>query len=556
MRSLDALEGRKFDVIVVGGGIYGVMAAWEASLRGITVCLIEKGDFGAETSSNSLKIIHGGLRYLQHANLVRMRESIRERRYLQQLAPHLISPVRFSIPIAGRLKSLAYGCAVRINDWISMDRNAGLPVPRQVPDGKRLNQREMVERFPWLDPADCNGGIEWYDCQTYSTERLLMAFLQAAVRNGVVALNYVKALKLEADGGLVIGIVAEDQAAGQRCSIKSDVVINATGPGSDAFLAESGISSPEPLFRPSLAFNVLLNQQLTTEAVGLSLGETYRDSDAVLGRAGRMYFIVPWRGMTLVGTKHLPCPKQPVNGEVDVQLSDAEALIRTIASTYPRLGIRFETVRHVFRGLLPETVDINPDGQVQLQKHHAIVDHGKRDGVCGLITVVGVKWTGARGVAEELINLVSRKLEKKRTRITKAFVQGGDFHDFASDSRSLLDHRPSQLPAEIAAHLVRSRGTDAAQIFAAIEANPQLAEPIIDGSVVCGAEIVSASREFVVHLEDVLVRRTEAALLTELDDASVLRCGKLVAGALEWSNQKLHAEIDRLQDSHERSNAR
>ena len=123
MGSIGALEGRKFDVIIVGGGIYGVLAAWEASLRGITVCLMEKGDFGAETSSNSLKIIHGGLRYLQHADFIRMRESIRERRYLQKLAPHLISPVRFTLPIAGHMKSLAYGCAVQINDWISIDRN-------------------------------------------------------------------------------------------------------------------------------------------------------------------------------------------------------------------------------------------------------------------------------------------------------------------------------------------------------------------------------------------------------------------------------------------------
>lgn len=545
MRSIGGLERRKFDVIIVGGGIYGVMAAWEASLRGITVCLVEKGDFGGETSSNSLKIIHGGLRYLQHADFIRMRESIRERRYLQKLAPHLISPVRFTIPVSGHVKSLAYGCAVRINDWISMDRNVDLPSTKRIPDGKRLNQREVIERFPWLDPASCKGGIEWYDCQSYSTERLLMAFLDMAIRNGLVALNYVRALKLETDRQRVVGIVAEDQVSGQRCSIRSDIVINATGPGSDAFLEATGVSNSEPLFRPSLAFNILLDQQLTTESIGLSLGETYRDSDALLGRAGRMYFIVPWRGMSLIGTKHLPCSKDPDKSAFDTPLSDAKALIRAIASAYPRLGVRSENIIHIYFGLLPKTAHDDRHGEVQLQKHHAIIDHEKKDDIRGLFSVVGVKWTAARAVAEQLINDVSRQLGNSQTRIKTACVQGGDFKDFVSETRRILDSRPKNLSKEIAEHLVRSRGTDAARIFAAIEAHPELGEPITDGSVVCGAEIVSACRENVVHLDDVLVRRTEAALLTRLDDTSLLTCGKLVAGELAWSSEKLHAEIHR-----------
>ncbi len=190
-RDLGALAGRRHDLAIVGGGIYGVCAAWEAARRGLSVCLLERGDFGGATSSQSLKVVHGGLRYLQHADLRRFREGVAERRSFLELAPHLVDPLPFLIPTYGRgLRSReAMALALLVNDVLSVGRNPRGDPSKRIPRGRVLRRGAVLDMLPGLAGTGLTGGALWYDCQTWSTERLLLAFLTAAVEAGAAAAN-------------------------------------------------------------------------------------------------------------------------------------------------------------------------------------------------------------------------------------------------------------------------------------------------------------------------------------------------------------------------------
>src|SRR5512136_1521358 len=164
-RNLKRLSQETYDLLIIGGGVNGLAAAWDASLRGLKVALVEKKDFGAETSSATLKIIHGGLRYLQHLDFVRMRESIRERSTLLRIAPHLVEPFPFLVPTYGHFMQgkEAMTAAVLVNELMSFDRNRRLPDPaRKIPSGRMISKKECLDLAPGVSQAGLTGGMIFY----------------------------------------------------------------------------------------------------------------------------------------------------------------------------------------------------------------------------------------------------------------------------------------------------------------------------------------------------------------------------------------------------------
>lgn len=194
-RNLEELSNTQFDVLVIGGGIYGACVAYEATLRGLSVALVEKQDFCGATSANSLKTIHGGLRYLQHADFKRMRESIYERRTLMKIAPHLVHPLPVLVPTYGHgLKGIeAMTVALKINDLVSCDRNLGLPDPQKhIPTGRTLSPTECLNTLPGISADGLTGGAIFHDAQVYNSERLVLAYLQSATQLGLRVANYLE----------------------------------------------------------------------------------------------------------------------------------------------------------------------------------------------------------------------------------------------------------------------------------------------------------------------------------------------------------------------------
>jgi glycerol-3-phosphate dehydrogenase len=389
-RDLGALTEREHDLVIVGGGIHGVAAAWDAASRGLRAALVEADDFGSGTSWNSLKTIHGGLRYLQTLDLKRMRESIRERRALLRIAPVLVRPLPFVVPTYGHgpkgREALSLG--LWLNDLVSSDRNRGLPAEQRIPNGRLLSRREVLDLFPGVSEDGLNGGASWTDAQVESSERLTIGFARAAADAGAVLCNHLAAVAFLRRGAAVTGIRGRDGLGGGEIDIRGRIVLNAAGPGMDGVLALAGIGRPTtPLLR---AMNLVLTRNLVAgHALGASSG-------------GRFLFLVPWRDRSIVGTAYGP-------GETP-EPGDIPAFLEEVRRAYPWASLGAGDVSLVHRGRVP-----GRGGAGGLATRHQLLDHEALDGVPGLVSVQGVKYTTARGVAEEAVDLVLRRLRRPPT---------------------------------------------------------------------------------------------------------------------------------------------
>ena len=231
-----------YDLTIVGGGIFAACAAWDAVLRGLTVALVEKEDFGSGTSANSLKMIHGGIRYLQHGDIIRLKSSCHERSAMLRIAPHLVQPLPIIIPTYGRAKSgkLFLGTGMLLYDLLTLGRNRGIPDPgRRIPLTTFLSKEEVLQEYPDLKQNGLTGAAVFSDGQMFNPTRLVLAFIKSAMQKGAHVANYVEAVNLLQEGNTVIGITAVDKESGQNIKIRSRTVLNAAGPWGEWFLSNS-----------------------------------------------------------------------------------------------------------------------------------------------------------------------------------------------------------------------------------------------------------------------------------------------------------------------------
>lgn len=384
---------QQYDLIIIGGGIYGAMLSLEACQRGLRSLLLERGDFGEHTSFNSLRIIHGGLRYLQTLDLHRFRESVGERRWFLKTFPDFISPMPCLMPLYGdglrRRPILA--TALRINDFLSKGRNRGVRPEWHLPRGKLIDVNQTRSIFPAVNPDRLKGGAIWYDACMPNSQRLLITVIKWACGLGATALNYVEALKLLKHKKAVAGVSAVDRESGETHEYHANVVINAAGPWCRDIAARFDQDQPS-LFQPSLMWNVLLDREaLSHHAIAV----TPRKIN------GQTYFMVPWKGKLFAGTGHVPWEKgtltqpKPSTHKLREFLDDLNLAV-------PGLELSLSDILHVFPGLLPVT----KAGGVTLTVREVILDHGARNGPSGLWSVSGVKFTTARLVAEKTLRRI------------------------------------------------------------------------------------------------------------------------------------------------------
>jgi glycerol-3-phosphate dehydrogenase len=383
-RDLAALAAREWDVAVVGGGIYGAAVAWDAAQRGLAVALVEREDFGAGASWNSLKTIHGGMRYLQKLDLARLRQSARERATLLAIAPEIVRPLPFVVPTYGHgttgREALALG--LLLNDWLTRDRNRGLPPGHRIPDARTVSAAEALRLLPGLERRGLTGAALWHDAQAASTERLTLALLHAAAGAGALPANHAEAAAFLRAAGRVAGVAVRDALGGGTLEVRARIVVNAAGPWADEVLARGGVPRPSaPLLR---ARNLVLRRPPAVPfAVGAKTG-------------GRFLFLVPWEGRTIVGTSYEPAEAPP---------SDPLAFFDEVARTFPWAGIGRADVAVVHEGLVPGRGDASG-----LSTRPRLHDHEAEDGLPGLVSLQGVKYTTARLVAERAVDLVVRRL--------------------------------------------------------------------------------------------------------------------------------------------------
>ena len=507
-RDIGALASREFDLVIIGGGVYGAAIAWEASLRGLTVALVERNDFGSGTSFNNLKTIHGGVRYLQHGDLKRIRESVRERRNLMRIAPHLVHPLPFLVPTyegsLARSRS-ALRLALWLNDILSWDRNRDARADKHLPPGRALSREECLKLAPELDACGLTGGGLWYDAQMYNSDRLTLSFVRSAVREGAVAANFVEAVGFLRRGDRIQGIVA-----GDSLEVRGRMVINASGPSVDRLLEKVGGEKRNRLFHSSKALNLVTRPLVENVALGLT-------------RGGPLLCIAPWRHVSLVGTLHLPYEGDP--DALETREEDVQRLLDGINRAYPGARLVRTDVRLVHRGLLP----VAPNGrELTLVKSYTI-----EETLEGLLSIVGVKYTTARDVAEKTVDRVMARMGKPHvaSRSATTPVVGGDFESFADLSRSVTPH------------LAYNYGTLARDVLAI----PDPA-PLSDATPVTGAEVRYAARqEMALDLASVVLRRTELGSAGHPGRGALERAAAIMREELSWTEDKLRSELEAVE---------
>ena len=228
-RNIARMSNKTYDLLIVGGGIYGATCAWDAASRGLSVALLDKGDFGSENSSNSQKIIHGGLRYLQHGDFGRMRESIRERTTLMRIAPHLVHPMPCIIPTYGHIMRFAMPFALKIFNLASFDRNRLNDPQKHIPDARIISKEDCLRLIPGIMANGLAGGLIWHDSQAYNTERLVLSFIRSAEKAGADVANYLEVVGFLMDGNRVTGVKARDILDDHELEFQAKIVLNASG---------------------------------------------------------------------------------------------------------------------------------------------------------------------------------------------------------------------------------------------------------------------------------------------------------------------------------------
>jgi glycerol-3-phosphate dehydrogenase len=537
------MAGQAFDLLIVGGGIYGLCAAWEAALRGLSVGLVERCDFGGGTTANSLRTIHGGLRYLQHLDLARMRQSIRERRHWLRVAPGLVRPQSFALPTAGRgIRSPGmFRLALQLNDAVSLDRDKGVAPSHVLPAGRIVDEDQGRRMFEGLRlPQPITGAALWYDAICMSSERLSIEVAHAASELGACLVNYFEALTIEpGDGGMHV-VQVRDRVRGEEHSLRARAVINATGPDVDSWLARSGVT-PQRLFRPSKAFNLLTRRFPFSGALGVSVPRGARDPDAVLGRGVNTFFIVPWKGLALIGTRHLRCEEGRPPAVTPQEVRDFVDDLNTILI---KNRLSYENVLGVFGGVLPEKAHVRGD-EVVLEKHAAVVDHGKRGGPKGLYSLVGVKWTTSRLVAEQAIVEVCRHLGHPGKLAGQHALPGA----VGAVSVPGIPTHPLPCDPESFEHIRGLYGHRAAAVLALAVTEPALSRRLVPSSPVIGAQVAYAARhEMAAELSDVVMRRTELCLAEGLDGEGLMKAAAVMSRELGWSTAVVEAQIGRALD--------
>ena len=530
------LANQKFDVLVVGGGIHGAITAWDAALRGLSVALIERGDFGSGTSQNSLKLIQGGLRHLQDGSLSRIRMMARERTTWMKIAPHLVHPLTCLIPTTQKLSRsrAVMGLALMANDLLSFDRNHLVDPQKNLLDGMIVSRPELARILPGYDASTSTGGAVWYDAQIYNSERLLLEFILSAVEAGAEVANYVEAISFIQQDTRIIGIRAKDFQTGQLFDIQSRLVINCAGAWMDCLLEKAALHSE---FATSVAMNVIVNQVWSDIAVGLT-------SQTINGKLPQLLFIVPWRNKSMIGTCNIPWRDAPHT----FKLSEAmvQEFLDQINSACPPRKFCLDDVEHVTWGFLPVAkADLNKQ-HAKLKRDGVVIDHQKKDGISGLISILGVKYTTARVMAERALDLAVKQLgmrtKKCQTHMTP--VRGGKIEYFAAFLRNALLKVPRSINERATEHLVYTYGSEYQKLVDCMLRQPDLARRIAPPLPVTFAEVEHAiHHEMAVNLADVIGRRTELGSTGLPSMDTLQKCASLLSRELQWNSEHQEQEI-------------
>jgi glycerol-3-phosphate dehydrogenase len=526
-----------YDVIVIGGGITGAAVAYEAAGSGLSVALVEKKDFGSGTSAVTSKLIHGGLRYLATGEFGLVRESLHERRIMENIAPNFVYPLPPVIS-AFRTGAKDNSWKVRIGmflyDLLSYDRGRVRDSSKKLPGHRALSRAEVIRMEPNVRRRGLKGASLYYDCIMINPERLTLAFIKSAVRCGADVANYAEVtdfIRHEKNGQVrsVDGVEVKDLLSGRHHKVRGRVIINCTGPWSDIVLGRAMKKNTSSAIRRSEGIHIITRNLLNGHAV------------ATMTPGGRHFFVIPWRNHSLIGTTDRDFKGSP--DEYRVTRRSVEELLDEVNGSFGNGDqLVYGDVRFCYGGLRPLVTD-KADSVYKTSRKYEIFDN-ERDGLPGVFTVGGGKYTTSRNLARKVMKTVNKKLKRKVRPINTAleYLSGGEIPDmeaFVGQCRK----RYSALSERQIDYLNRNYGTEFDALLEMAAGKPELTRPLNRDGEMAAQVIYAIRNEMARTLCDVLFRRTGLGTLG-YPGSTVLRTVADIAGAeLRWSEKRKKDEI-------------
>ena len=527
-RDLSRLESAEFDLLVIGGGIHGLACAYEAASRGLRVALVDAADLGSGASFNHQKTAHGGLRSLGAGDLRGARESIHERRALARMAPWFLRPLPF---LMGTYRSvlknrLALRAAFELDAWLGRRRNDAVEPELHLPAARLVSKAATLRLFPGIREDGLTGGAQWYDYQMVEGDRLTLAFAAGADRAGAEIANHASAFEPLKDGRRIAGMRVRDALSGRTVAVRARVTLNAAGARAGEVMALFGVPRPFPLVK---AMNLVTSLPARDMAL------------AAPGRSGRMLTLVPWRGRAIVGTSQSGTLADASDGVVAAK--ELDALIADANHAFPSLQLTAGHVTLAHRGIVPAAA--RPGATPELKPRPDILDHAS-EGVDGAITVVGVKYTTARGVAERVAELVSKRAGRRAaaSRTARTTLPGAGIADHEALAITASRTLGVDVPGAAIQHLIRLYAEAAPEIIRLMKDRPDLRTPIAPGVPTLAAEIVYVIRsEMAMRLGDIVIRRTGLGSSGRPPADALAASARIAAEELGWDAARMAEEV-------------
>lgn len=542
-RNINHLGDSEYDVLIIGAGITGAWIALECVLRGLRTIIVEKSDFGAETSSASSRLLHGGIRYLQQLQFHKVRESARERAYYQNAAPHLCRNVRFLIPTYNRARKGKFylGCGLVLYELLTQKQNRLITLTdKKFKRPAFLNTDRLSKILPAVDPA-MTGAFVLQESQMPNSERMTLAIIESVIKYGGHAINYAQANEFIRVDGHTLGAAVTDRLTGKTINCRARVTVNATGPwinGLNKSLDHSKRLQPNTGY--SQGSHIIVPRIIDDYAIALP---TEYSGANKLDRGGRHIFMIPWNDHTLIGTSY-----RTIGNDIDcleINEDEINQLIGTVNSHFPSLQLSAGDILHSFSGIYP-LQDINIDESVyQGTGDYQILDHQHENGDQGMVSALGAKYTTARLVGEKTADKVVSKLgtgnTAPQTRSTRlASAPSVDNGSFASDLQALFGEI---MDRDTITGLVASHGTNAAKILEMCRENRRFCLPLSTVMSYITAQVhYAVQHEMAVCLEDVMFRRTHLGIFDHHPQTAKI-CADIMAPMLNWDNARIDDEI-------------
>jgi glycerol-3-phosphate dehydrogenase len=515
-----------YDVVIIGGGINGAGIARDAALRGLKVLLLEQNDFGSGTTSWSSRLIHGGLRYLEHGEIPLVYESLRERRVLQEVAPHLVTRLRINIPVYDHSKR---GLLLLRAGMIAYDL---LSLGKPLPNHRVLNREQFLRNEPGVNPSGLRGGVQYYDAQLAFAERLVIENVLAAHDAGAVVENYSPVTSIVVETGRVNHVVYRHRENGQERKAQAQIVVNASGPWVDDVLSKT-----------TLPGRKLIGGTKGSHIVVGAFAGAPKDAFYVEARSdGRPFFVIPWNGQYLIGTTDIRYDGDPA--EAVASPEEIEYLLGETNRIFPQADLGTSDIHYTYAGVRPlPRRSAGPESAIT--RKHIIRRH---EDAKGLWTVIGGKLTTYRSLAEDAVDRILRSsgLEAGACRTREEPLPGAVGLDGTETAIRRL-----QVSGEARARLPRIYGSRAGSIFDLMCNEPALAAEA--GPGVPAAEVVFAIRfEFARTLIDILHRRTMIGLSRDLGRSAAAGVAAVAAMESGWSEAETEQQLVALRAYNER----